>query len=153
MKPGERNGEYFINEVAFKSIQSKKGTTLLQIEPIPAGKRSMLRLNINQDVFAGKTIDEIDEIIREADNTVIESVREAAIHERGHVKTIQGLSINEIEELYEELKDKGIEGIGKLAKSDGAEALAEIEVLLSRGSQIPDEAKKLYDKYIGGRRK
>ncbi|MCQ4638643.1 hypothetical protein NE619_18105, partial [Anaerovorax odorimutans] len=154
LKQGERNGDYFISEVAIKSILSPDGgMVLLQIEPIPAGNTALLRLNINQDAFAGKTLDEINEAIKQSRNTVIENLEEAAIHERGHAKTIQGLSINAIEELYKELEGKGIGSISRLAKLDGAEALAEIEVLLSRGDYISDEAEALYNKYIRRRDK
>ena len=153
LKPGERAGDYYINEVSIKSIPSENGTILMQIEPIDAGKTAMLRLNINQDAFAGKTIDEIDEWIKSSKNTVIESIEEAAIHERGHAKTIAGLSTEEINNLYEELSNKGVDGISKIAKNDGAEAIAEIEVLLYRGEEVSAEAKDLYDRFIGRKSK
>lgn len=148
LKPGERTGDYYISEVSIKSIPSVNGTVLLQIEPIDAGRRAMLRLNINRDAFAGKTVDELNEWIKSSKNTVIESIAEAAIHERGHAKTIAGLSIEKINELYRELSDKGVNGISKIAEKDGAEALAEIEVLLSRGEEVPTEAKDLYNRFI-----
>lgn len=46
-----------------------------------------------------------------------------------------------------------IEGISATAFSDGAECIAEVEVLLSRNAEVPKEAKALYDKYIRGGRK
>ena len=54
-----------------------------------------------------------------------------------------------IERLYAELSSKGIDGISPLAFEDGAEALAEIEVLLNRGDDISQEAMDLYEQYIG----
>ena len=149
LKPGERTGDYYISEVSIKSIPSVNGTVLLQIEPIDAGRRAMLRLNINRDAFAGKTVDELNEWIKSSDNTVANSIQEAAIHEAGHAKTISGLSITDIEKLYAELSSKGIDGISPLAFEDGAEALAEIEVLLNRGDDISQEAMDLYEQYIG----
>ena len=122
---------------------------LLQIEPIDAGRTAILRLNINRDAFAGKTVDELNEWIKSSDNTVANSIQEAAIHEAGHAKTISGLRITDIEKLYAELSSKGIDGISPLAFEDGAEALAEIEVLLNRGDDISQEAMDLYEKYIG----
>jgi SPP1 gp7 family putative phage head morphogenesis protein len=149
LKPGERAGDYYISEVSIKSISSVNGTTLLQIEPVDAGRVAMLRLNINQDAFAGKTVDELNEWIKSSNSTVASSVQEVAIHESGHAKTISGLSITDIEKVYAELSGKGIEGISPLAFEDGAEALAEIEVLLNRGNDISQEARDLYEQYIG----
>lgn len=120
----------------------------MQVEPIPAGKSVLLKLNINQDAFSGKTLNRINEEISKSSNTIIETLEEAVIHERGHAKTIFGLDIGSIETLYKELEDKGIGGISRIAKSDGAEAIAEIEVLLSRGENISEAARALYDKYV-----
>lgn len=46
----------------------------------------------------------------------------------------------------------GVDGISRIAEIDGAECIAEVEVLLSRGAIIPKEAKVLYDKYTSRRR-
>ena len=147
LKPNERAGAYFISEVSIKSISSKEGTILLQIEPIEAGRTAMLRLNINKDAFAGKTIDEINERIKNSANTVANSLEEAVIHECGHAKLISGYSVEEIENLYKELSDMGVEGISQIAFDDGVEAIAEIEVLLHRGENVSKAALDLYNKY------
>ena len=73
---------------------------------------------------------------------------EATTHEAGHAKTISGHSVTEIESLYIELSDKGVEGISPLAYTDGAEALAAIEVLLHRGEPVNEAAMDLYNKYV-----
>ena len=54
----------------------------------------------------------------------------------------------EIDKIYKELSNIHIEGISEYAYTDGAECIAEVEVLLSRGSKVPKEAMDLYNKYI-----
>lgn len=82
-----------------------------------------------------------------------QSLKEAVIHECGHAKLIHGLSVEEVEKLYAALGNVHIEGISATAFSDGAECIAEVEVLLSRNAEVQKEAKALYDKYIRGGRK
>lgn len=56
--------------------------------------------------------------------------------------------------MNDQIKGLGVEGISRIAKNDGAECIAEVEVLLSRGETVPEEAMALYNKYVkGGRRK
>lgn len=66
---------------------------------------------------------------------------------------IIGMELNfDIEKCYSELKNRGIDGISPIALEDGAEALAEIEVLLSRGEFVNEEAKNLYNEYVRRKR-
>lgn len=44
----------------------------------------------------------------------------------------------------------GVDGISDIAATDGAEAVAEIEVLLHRGEKLSDEAQKLYESVMKG---
>lgn len=152
LKPGENNGDYYISNVVIKSLPTDKigGSPLLQIEPIPIGRTSILQLNINSDILAGRTLDEINKIIADSKYSVTSSLKEAVIHEIGHAKLIGDKSIEEIETLYAELADKGIEGISKIAFDDGVEAIAEIEVLLAQGKKLSEEAAALYEKYMKG---
>lgn len=151
IKPFENRGDFYISEIAIKSIpRDKTGIPALQIEPIPSGRLAMLRLNINSDIFAGRTLDEINNMFFNSQKTVCNDLKDAVIHEAGHAKLIKGKSIDAIKSLYAELGKLKIDGISNIAKTDGAEALAEIEVLISRGEMISDrEAKKLYKKFIG----
>ncbi|MEG1497555.1 MAG: phage minor head protein [Clostridiales bacterium] len=151
---GELSGQYYISNVLIKSIppDEKGGKPLLQIEPIPMGNFPMLQLNINSDLLAGRTLDEINKIIADSKYSLTSNLKEAAIHETGHAKLINGKSICEIIELYAELADKGLEDISKIAFEDGVEAIAEIEVLKARGSILTKESKELYDKYMGGKK-
>ena len=52
-----------------------------------------------------------------------------------------------------ELADVHIDGISLTAFEDGAECIAETEVLLYRNAEVPKKAKALYDKYTGGKTK
>ena len=150
IEPGERNGEYYINEVFIGSLpRNGSGTPLLQIEPIPAKGAALLRLNVNSDVLAGKTHAEIDAWIAKSTKTVACSLEEAVVHERGHAKLIRGMSVDEISALYAELREQGIAGISIIAHDDGAEALAEIEILIHRGEKLSSDAETLYEKYMG----
>lgn len=149
VKKYENSKEIYISDFYFGSLPpDKHGTPLLQIEPIG---NKMIKLNVNTDVFGGRSVDEIDKMIAMTKSTVAQNLKEAVIHECGHAKLIKGLTTDEIEELYSKIADKHIEGISEIAYRDGAEAIAEIEVLLSRNSSVPDEARTFYDENIGRR--
>ena len=61
---------------------------------------------------------------------------------------MKGKTIKEIKNFYKEIANARIEGISKIALEDGVEALAEIEILISRNSEIPEQAMKFYNKYM-----
>lgn len=72
------------------------------------------------------------------------------IHEIGHAKTVYANRFKNISELYKKLEKMGVNHISKISLHDGAEAVAEIEVLLHRGEKISKEAQALYDKVMKG---
>ena len=75
---------YVSNEI--KSTGSH-GTAIFQTEPVSFGRgKVLLQLNINTEFLAGKSIADIDKMFKEAQNTVVNSTREALIHECGHAK-------------------------------------------------------------------
>lgn len=146
IKEYEDAGEIFINDFFFGSLPKEKaGTPILQIEPIG---NKILRLNVNVDFFDGRTVEEIDEILALTTKNLAATLREAVIHECGHAKLLKGLNLNEIKDLYAEIADAQITGVSEIAFSDGAEAIAEIEVLISRGADVPKEALEFYLKYV-----
>ena len=49
---------------------------------------------------------------------------------------------------FKKLSDIHIKGISKIAYRNGAECLAELEVLRSRGTKVSDEALEFYEKYM-----
>lgn len=128
-----------------KKEKKKERIPVLQIEPLPNG---LLRLNINAEFLSGKTLDEVNERFASAESTVVNSLEEAVIHESGHAISIVGKSLEEIRALYQELKGKGLDGISEIARNDGAECLAELEVLRFRGTRVTNEAAAFYKKYM-----
>lgn len=146
IKSDERKGDLFISNVVIKNIApTEKGIPILQVEPDQYG---ILQLNVNSAVIAGKSLAEIDAMFASSRNTLANTLEEAAKHECGHAKLIKGLNVKQIEELYSELEKIHVEGVSDIAYSDGAECIAEVEILLFRGEEVPEEAMKLYEKYI-----
>lgn len=90
-------------------------------------------------------------MFKNSKKSVVNSLEEAIVHESGHAKSIYGKSYNEIKGFYEELSKIHLEGISELAYSDGAEALAEIEVLLYRNNAVSKKALSFYTKHMKGR--
>lgn len=146
MQELERTGGFYISEVKIDRLYgSGMGTPALQIEPLPNG---LLQLNINTDVFSGQTLEDINKRFNATKSTVAANLKEALIHESGHAKSISRRSVSEIQKMYDELSEMHISGISECAFSDGAECLAETEVLLSRGESIPEKALEIYKKYV-----
>lgn len=147
MKRCENDNGFVISEVSdgIKST-SEHGVSVLQIEPLANG---LLKLNVNLDFLSGKTLEEIDSAFENSKNTVVNSLEDAVIHESGHAVSIKGKSVYEIDKLYEELSQIHKEGISKIAYDDGAECLAELEVLRSRGTSVSEDNASFYKKYMG----
>ncbi len=146
IKRYEKERKIYINDCYFGSLPSNgDGVPLLQIQPI--GDKN-IRLNVNTDIFSGRTVDEINEMLAKTVSNVANTLEEAVIHECGHARLIKGLSIKEIENLYDDIANAKIEGVSVIAYNDGAEAIAEIEVLLERGDKIPQKALDFYNKHI-----
>ncbi len=146
IKPYEKRMDFYINDFSIKSIPATdKGIPLLQIDPTAD---YTLVLNINKDLVAGRTVEEIDKLLAQTDFNLAKNFKEAIIHECGHAKAIKRMTIKQIEALYEELDQIHLEGISEIAYKDGAEALAEIEILLSRNQDIPEEFIDFYKAYM-----
>lgn len=147
MSKCETEGGFVISEINAKSLQKTTfGTPVLQIEPLANG---LLQLNLNTDVLSGKTLDEINSIFAKSKLSIVNSLREAVWHEAGHAKVIAGKNTDDIVKLYNELSKIHIKGISKIAYNDGTEAIAEIEVLRMRGSDVTKEMISFYEKYTG----
>ena len=147
MKQCERDGGFIISEISTKVVPtSTHGTPILQIEPMSNG---LLKLNVNANFLAGKTLAEVDEAFRITETNVVNSLMEAVIHESGHAISIKGKTMQEIKTLYKELKNAGLPGVSDIALADGAECLAELEVLRHRGTKVSDELAAFYKKYMG----
>ena len=146
MKQCEREGGFIISEISTKITETKgQGTPVLQIEPLSFG---LLKLNINAEYLSGKTLEEIDLVFANTDRTVVNSLREAVIHESGHAISIKGKTPVHVKALYRELKNMGKPGVSDIALNDGAECLAELEVLRHRGVKVSKELSDFYEKYM-----
>lgn len=125
---------------------------VMQTDPVRKGTFFDTRLNLNENFLGKKTVEQLNEEIRSSKMTVANSLKEAVIHEKYHAKLINGLNQNELESLYDELSECHIQGISPTAAKDGAECIAEIGILFERGDTywIPQKAKDLFNRYIGG---
>ena len=147
MKKCEKDGGFIISEISTTVVPtSLHGTPVLQIEPLANG---LLQLNINADYLAGKTLAEVNAEFLASPNTVVNTLEEAVIHESGHAISIKGKTIQQIEQLYSKLKTAGLPGVSDIALADGAECLAELEVLRSRGARVSKNLSDFYEKYMG----
>lgn len=147
MSKCESEGGFIISEIVAKSLpKNDKGTPVLQIEPLSNG---LLQLSLNTDILPGKTLDKINQIFANSKLSIANTLEEAVWHESGHAKTIFGMRSENVKKLYDELSKIHIEGISIIAYDDGAEALAELEVLRKRGVKVSKEWMQFYEKYIG----
>lgn len=146
----EKEGKMYINDFSFEDLTPKvedgvNGTPIMQIEPYG---NKQIRLKVNKVWFDGKSLSEVDSLIGASDLSVAKNLEEATIHECGHAMSIKGKTVVEANAFYKKLAGKGVSGISKIASQDGAEALAEIEVLKSRGTKLSDEAKSFYNEHM-----
>ncbi len=147
MKQCERDGGFIISEISTTvSPTTVHGTPVLQIEPLPNG---LLKFNINSEYLSGKTLDEVDAAFADTDSTVVNSLEEAVIHESGHAISINGKTASDVKALYDKLLNLGKIGVSKIALEDGAECLAELEVLRHRGVKVTKELSDFYEEYMG----
>ena len=142
----EKSAGFIYSDVLFDSLGgSDLGTYALQTEMMPNG---LFRLNVNTDVFAGYSVEQINKRFSDTESILANSIHEALIHERGHAKYMKGRSAAEVSELHKNLLNKHIAGVSTIAYNDGAECIAEVEVLLDKKMPVPDEAMSLYNEYV-----
>lgn len=147
IKEFEKKGGMYISGVHFGDfIDAKSGKrALFQIFPNAYG---MTEMNINSTLLKGQTLMQIDERIAKTSINKPRNLKEAVIHECGHAKVCYGKTPQQIEEINNALEHIHIEGISTIATEDGAECIAEVEVMLYRGEEVPKEAMELYEKYV-----
>lgn len=149
----EKKGGIYISDMHFGNFfdEDTGKPALMQIFQNYYG---LTEININSTIMAGKTLDEIDSIIAATKINLPQNLKEAVIHECGHAKAYYGKTPEEVMAMNEQLKDLGVDGISQIAQIDGAECIAEVEVLLSRGEPVSEKAMELYNAYVkGGKRK
>ena len=147
MKQCEKDGGFVISEISDKVEQSESGgTPVLQIVPMPNG---LLKLNVNVQYFSGKSLEEVNQAFVHTERNLAQSLEEAVIHESGHAISIKGKTAQEVDRFYQELKNQGKPGVSDIALSDGAELLAELEILRHRKTPVSKELSDFYEKYMG----
>lgn len=145
----EAKGDMYIADFHFGDFRDAEtgNKALFQIFQNAHG---MTELNINSTILGGRTVKEIDEIIANTHVNLPVNLTEAVVHECGHAKAYFRKSASQVEEMNKALKTKGIGGISKIAEVDGAECIAEIEVLIYRGKKVPHDTMELYREYVKG---
>lgn len=143
------NSQFVFDDVAVVKVDP---VIIMQTDPVKKGTFFDTRLNLNENFLGGKTVEEINNKLKGTDFTIANTLEEAITHELYHAKLISGLNQAELEALYDELSDIHIKGISPTAWKDGSECIAETGVLFERGEteKIPEDAKNLFNKYIGG---
>jgi hypothetical protein len=144
----KEDGFYISRTEVLPIIGEGPGTVLMQIEPEPSGGSARLLFRLNADAFKGRTLTELNDKIAQSQSIVANSLKEAVWHEIGHAKLINRKRIDEIAALYDELKPLGRPEVSRMAAYDGAEAIAEIEVLLRRGDSVSEDTMNFYLKYM-----
>lgn len=112
-----------------------------------------IKLEINKNVFGGRSLEEINSRIYNSFNaghTVTQNIAEAVKHEVIHATLAYQRNFAQYEALGELLKDIHISGVSKTAYQNGEECLCETAILLERKADVPEDALKLWNKYFGG---
>lgn len=149
IKEFENQGGMYISEAHFGEFYDSetKKTALFQVFQNAYG---LTELNVNSSILGGRTIEEIDKLISDTPINTARNLKEAIIHECGHAKAYYRKTVQEIKEMNREIKDMGVKGISSIAEIDGAECIAEVEVLLYRGEKVPKAALDLYNSWTKG---
>jgi len=152
IKEFENQGGMYISEAHFGEFYDAETgkPALFQVFPNAYG---LTELNVNSKILGGKTLDEINELIKNTPVNIANSLEEAVVHECGHAKAYYQKAASEIEEMNKTIKNKGVKEISKIAGKDGAECIAEVEVLLYRGEEVPEKAMELYNECTRGKSK
>lgn len=152
IKEFENQGGMYISEAHFGEFYDAETgkPALFQVFPNAYG---LTELNVNSKILGGKTLDEINELIKNTPVNIANSLEEAVVHECGHAKAYYQKAASEIEEMNKTIKNKGVKEISKIAGKDGAGCIAEVEVLLYRGEEVPEKAMELYNEWTRGKSK
>lgn len=152
IKEFENQGGMYISEAHFGEFYDAETgkPALFQVFPNAYG---LTELNVNSKILGGKKLDEINELIKNTPVNIANSLEEAVVHECGHAKAYYQKAASEIEEMNKTIKNKGVKEISKIAGKDGAECIAEVEVLLYRGEEVPEKAMELYNEWTRGKSK
>lgn len=144
----KHNATALFDKVSVKKLGDK---IAFQTEPQKVGTFFDTVFVLNEETLGDKTVAEIDALFLAASNTVANNTDDAIVHEIYHSKLIRNLNYAQLVNLYDELDDIHIEGLGKTAKIDGSECIAETGVLIERGekNKAPSQALELFERFLG----
>ena len=149
IKAFENQGGMYISEAHFGEFYDA-ATGKPALFQVFMNANGLVDININSDFLAGKSIEDIDAAMAAVERNLPKTLQEAVVHECGHAKAYYQKTAKEVAAMNEALLGRGVDGISAIASIDGAECIAEVEVLLFRGEPVPDEAMVLYNKYVKG---
>ena len=149
IKEFEKKGGMFISQANFGDYYDEE-TGQPALFQVVQNSFGLTELNVNVRLLGGKSLEEINRTIRATKDNLPKDLVEAVVHECGHAKAYYGKSVSEIRRMNLEIKSLGDPSVSIIAGIDGAECIAEVEVLLYRGEAVPEKAAKLYTKYVRG---
>ncbi len=103
MQSVEKMQRFIIATLLFTEIADNQdgGHPALQTEMLQNG---LLRLNVNTSVFAGKTIEQVNEMFLKSDLSLADNLHEAIIHESSHAKYMRGNKPINVQKIHEDLE-------------------------------------------------
>lgn len=149
IKAFEKQGGMYISEAHFGEFYDS-ATGKPALFQVFMNTNGLVDININSGFLAGKSIEDIDAAMAAVERNLPRTLQEAVVHECGHAKAYYQKTAKEVSAMNDTLSGRGVDGISAIASLDGAECIAEVEVLLFRGEPVPDEAMALYNKYVKG---
>ena len=123
---------------------------VMQTDPVQNGTFYDIVLNLNSNFLGGRSVEELDEKLRQSNYTRANSLREAVIHEIYHGRLLYDKNAGEMKALHEILDDEHIDGVSPTAFKNGFECISEVGVLYERGetADIPQKAMDLFHYYM-----
>lgn len=147
IKAFEKQGGMYISEAHFGEFYDA-ATGKPALFQVFMNANGLVDININSGYLAGKSVEDIDVAMATVERNLPRTLQEAVVHECGHAKAYYQKTAKEVAAMNEALLHRGVDGISAIASMDGAECIAEVEVLLFRGEPVPDEAIALYNRYV-----
>ena len=152
IKAFENQGGMYISEAHFGEFYDAV-TGKPALFQVFMNANGLVDININSSVLAGRSIEEINRKIADTPLNLPQNLQEAVVHECGHAKAYYQKTVKEVEAMNAALVSRGVSGISIIAEMDGAECIAEVEVLLFRGQKVPEKAMQLYNEFVKGGKK
>lgn len=137
----ENNALDKFNQISVDHLGEK---IIFDTRMIPTGNWYNTKLVINADFFNNLSYDGIEEIIRNAPNTVCNSIEDCVIHEIAHADQANNSTVSVVNKYND---TPGVIGISTTAEKDMLESLAEASVLRKHGKydELPIEIRTVLD--------